>query len=191
VMVDTDDVVGDMDGLLVSGADELYFKASAPFGLSPASGVVYRAHPPFLTATLLSVPSVPALPSPAGPPPPSYCDDAVRGLLSTIPALVATFLVWKQLHAPSMALAAFLSLSALATNSYLLLADARAGSVEAADFLLWWLCLFGAAWLLLFAALKLQNRVDDGTFRWGIDAGVLAYVLSHGSHLSPLIHIAP
>jgi hypothetical protein len=180
-----------MDGLLVSGADELYFKASAPFGLSPASGVVYRAHPPFLTATLLSVPSVPALPSPAGPPPPSYCDDAVRGLLSTIPALVATFLVWKQLHAPSMALAAFLSLSALATNSYLLLADARAGSVEAADFLLWWLCLFGAAWLLLFAALKLQNRVDDGTFRWGIDAGVLAYVLSHGSHLSPLIHIAP
>jgi len=46
--------------LLVAADGVLYLKAQAPFGGTPAEGVVYRAEPPSATVLLLSRPSTTA-----------------------------------------------------------------------------------------------------------------------------------
>lgn len=172
---------------LLAAEGNLYFKASAPFGSTPNEGVVYRAEPPFTTATLLSVPSdlggFPPPPPPLAPgaSPPEGCDSesgfrtmAIGMLfLATLPSLVTSVVLWWRLKAPSMSFATFCAISALAINIY---AIVQPGGQNAGDFFKWWFFSFGSAYLITFITLRLQNRVDLNTFRWAIDVGCIAYV---------------
>ena len=178
--------------LLATPDGSLFFKAWAPFGRTPSEGVVYRADPPFTTADLLSRPKGGVFPPPPPPPPaapgasppplpPPGCDSeaGVRTMavgllgLATLPALLVSLFIWWRLKAQSMALATFVSVSALAINVYAIIAPG--GAASAGDFVQWWFLCAGAAFLLLFISLKLQNRVDNITFRWALDVGCIAY----------------
>jgi hypothetical protein len=123
--------------LFVDGPD-LWFKANAPFGITPDSGVVYRANGQ--TATLVSVPEGEySYPSP--PPPGSTDCDGLEGVrsvalamlfLATLPVLLTAVAVWWKLHANSMAFATFCATSALVINLYVRAAPLLAQALERA-----------------------------------------------------------
>lgn len=134
--------------LLVDGDGTLWFKSEAPFGMSPASGVAFRADPTLTTATLVSIPQLisfwPPPPPPAAPGQPAPTDgacDAEGGsraqalatlLLASLPALVTSIALWLRLdaRAPSMALAAFLGASAVVLNAYWVVEPGGDGAYE-------------------------------------------------------------
>ena len=171
--------------LIVNGS--LYIKADAPFGTTPAEGVVYRATPPFVTTTLLSEPVSATFPPPPPPAAPGStgvgCDTeagfrtmAIGTLcVATLPSLAASAVLWVRLGAPSMSFATYSTISALVLNVYIIIQPSGADGPEVIK---WWFFLSGAAWLVLFATLRLQRRVDLGTFRWAVDVGCIAYVAS-------------
>ena len=182
---------------LLSASDgKLYFKANAPFGSTYTNaGVVYRADPPFVTsATLLSEPSSTSFPPPPPPADPNTTPTVTEGcdseagfrimaigllFLATLPALVTAVSLWIRLKAPSMSLATFCGVSALAINYYAIVQPTGDGFP---DFIKWWFFGSGAAYLIAFISLRLQNRLEGpnglNTFRWAIDVGCLAYVTS-------------
>jgi len=174
-------------GLLVIGGDKLYWKDQAPFGSSPSEGVVYRAEPPFTSATLLSVPTSAAFPPPAPPASPGSgnsggdgCDSeegfrrmAIAILfLATLPALVSSVVLWWRLGSPAMSFTTFGAVSGLTINIYAIIDP---DGSEAYDLIKWWFLAFGAAWLIAFAFLKLTNRVSTSTIAWAVNVGCLAY----------------
>jgi len=171
--------------LLVSGG-ALWFKAEAPFGFSPDTGVIYRSTPPFATATLLSRPvstSFPAPPPPVAPgdSPASFECDSAAGFramalaslaLATLPALITTFALWWRIRAATMAFAAFAGISAMALNIY---AIVEPSGESAFDVIRWWFAAFGFVWAALFAAIKLAERANEATVSWGVNAACIAY----------------
>lgn len=180
--------------LLASADGSLWFKADAPFGSSGNAGVVYRATPPYTTATLISKPAnaaFPAPPPPAAPGPAggsgsgtttTECDsdEGFRMLaiallcLASLPALGTAIFLWQKhkADAPSMAFAAFGATSALAINIYAIIEPAGTNAV---DVIQWWFATYGGVWLVVFASLKLAQRSDETTIAWAVNAGCIAY----------------
>jgi len=71
-----------------------------------------------------------------------------------------------------MAFATFAGLSAVTLNTYALFDPA---GTHAFDVIKWWFALFGFAWLVGAAAVKLAERSDDETIAWAVNAGSIAY----------------
>ena len=177
-------------GLLVDGSGRLWFKGSAPFGVTPDSGVVYRADASLASATLLSTPqggsSFPPPPPPAAPgsavQEEAGCDEgagfrmlAVAMLfLATLPTLATAAALWYRLGtgAASMSLATFAAASALVINVY---AIAEPDGRSAHLWIKWWFFSAGFAWLAAFGTLHLTGRVDGATLGWAVNTGCLAY----------------
>ena len=133
----------------------LWFRADAPFGVSPV-GVAYEADEALATLALRSQPT---LDFPPPPPPltpaanPEACDvnaadRRVAGgalAMGVLPALIAVGSVWRRLQTPSMAAGVYIGLTALVAT-IAAIADpggAREGAVD--EMLRWWLVLFSAA----------------------------------------------
>lgn len=174
-------------GLLVANGGKLYWKDRAPFGSSPFEGVVYRAEPPFTSATLLSEPTSAAFPPPAPPASPGSgpsggddcdSDEGFRRMaiailfLATLPALVTSIVLWWRLQSPAMSFTTFGAVSGLTINIYAVIDP---DGSEAFDLIKWWFLTFGAAWLIAFAFLKLANRVGRATVAWAVNIGCLVY----------------
>ena len=171
-------------GLLVDSFGSLWFKADAPFGISPFNGVAYRADLATSAAAVLI--SIPSSGAPPPPPPltpgqlPDSCNEeegfrhqAIATLcLSSLPVLITAALLWWRLDTPSMTFATFVGASAVVINVFIIANPSGNGAYE---FIQWWFTSFSAVWLIVFAALALTHRVRGDVLAWAVNVGCLAY----------------
>ena len=166
----------------------VWFKSQPPDGSSfyPPGGVLWRADPATLTATLVSrrVGDEEAAPPPPRAPgyePAPACDEAagVRAqalgalFLATLPMLTVAIILWvKKPGVPSMPFATFAGASALVVNLYTIIEPSGA---SLGDVLRWWFTSFSIVWLALMLALHAAQRLPSDAFSWAVNVGAVGF----------------
>ena len=166
----------------------VWFKSQPPDGSSfyPPGGVLWRADPVTLTATLVSrrVGDEEAAPPPPRAPgyePAPACDEAagVRAqalgalFLATLPMLTVAIILWvKKPGVPSMPFATFAGASALVVNLYTII---EPSGKSLGDVLRWWFTSFSIVWLALMLALHAAQRLPSDAFSWAVNVGAVGF----------------
>ena len=166
----------------------VWFKSQPPDGSSfyPPGGVLWRADPATLTATLVSrrVGDEEAAPPPPRAPgyePAPACDEAagVRAqalgalFLATLPMLTVAIILWvKKPGVPSMPFATFAGASALVVNLYTII---EPSGKSLGDVLRWWFTSFSIVWLALMLALHASQRLPSDAVSWAVNVGAVGF----------------
>lgn len=94
--------------------------------------------------------------------------------VSASPVAVVSVLLWIRRQASSMAVTAYIGLSAMATFLFILIG----GEDHIDTFLRWWFSVTGALWMIIMTDLSFSTRrVAKGPFIWGVNFGALIFFI--------------